>query len=512
MCCPPLRSESQLLSDALAIWSAGVRAVQGHHLISQQIRCDGRTLEIPEHDLEIDLRPIRRITVLGGGKAGRSMAVGLEQILGPYADRFHLSGQLNVPAELESRGWELESPGTVASSWLDLRGELQFRSQDHPTRWIALDEVRPPGQNLVTPLAVEKTQAILERASRMEERDLCIVLLSGGGSALLSSPPPEIGWETKNQVTQWLSQRGAPIEHLNQVRGALSQIKSGGLLRRCGAGTVLTLVLSDVLGDPPPIIASGPTWLPTTHQLEQKTMALAQLDRYDPHRELPGRIYDYLSHLTDLSPDVRPSQAVHHYCVLGNLAVAVDAAGVVAERLGYSHSMHIQRALPPSSPALQHPSPGHAPPTADQEGQHLARMLHQMRRQPGPDCLITGGEPVVHLGDAPRDSLGGRNQQLALAAICESLKTTSDGTRGICLVAGGTDGEDGPTAAAGACLLPSMNLPQGHNAQQYRDLNDAFHFFQQHGGLLLSGGTGTNVCDLRVGVVDRIQPQPGRDR
>jgi hydroxypyruvate reductase len=151
---------------------------------------------------------------------------------------------------------------------------------------------------------------------------------------------------------------------------------------------------------------------------------------------------------------------------------------------------------------------------AEDMGVHLLGMAQQMRSSPGPDCLITGGEPTVQLAAAEIRGKGGRNQQLALAALCKVLESSSGARnplQGICLLSGGTDGEDGPTDAAGAFIsaatvdkLRELKL----NPHDFLRRNDAYTFFEKSGGLIRTGPTHTNVCDVRVAVVDRVQPQP----
>jgi hydroxypyruvate reductase len=167
--------------------------------------------------------------------------------------------------------------------------------------------------------------------------------------------------------------------------------------------------------------------------------------------------------------------------VIGNNATAVDAAGVEAERLGYSHAMTCANS--PEGPA-------------EAVATKFVEMARAMRGQAEPDCLITGGEPTVRLCNLADRGLGGRNQQLALAALA-----LEPDWRGLALVAGGTDGEDGPTDAAGALVdetvvrrVRELNL----DPQAYLRRNDAYHFFQQVGALIKTGPTHTNVCDLRV--------------
>ena len=162
------------------------------------------------------------------------------------------------------------------------------------------------------------------------------------------------------------------------------------------------------------------------------------------------------------------------------------APDVEAERLGYSHAMI---AATRSERA------------AELVGRHLAGMALSMRDSSGPNCLISGGEPTVKLVDEPQRGKGGRNQQLVLAAL-EELGDCE----GICLLSGGTDGEDGPTDAAGAIVdgeVVRAVTKSGLNASDYLARNDAYAFFEQCGGLLITGPTSTNVCDVRVVVVQR---------
>ena len=169
--------------------------------------------------------------------------------------------------------------------------------------------------------------------------------------------------------------------------------------------------------------------------------------------------------------------------------MAVDAAGVEAERLGYSHAMI----------SMQEEG------TAEEVGRHLAKMALRMKTQPGPNCLISGGEPVVKLIDAAERGLGGRNQQRVLAALLD-LEKQPQPTAGLVLLSGGTDGEDGPTDAAGAFCnaeIIAAARRQGLDPGDFLRRNDAYHFFEAAGGLIKTGPTQTNVCDLRVVVIDR---------
>ena len=170
--------------------------------------------------------------------------------------------------------------------------------------------------------------------------------------------------------------------------------------------------------------------------------------------------------------------------LIGNNATAVDAAGMEAEHLGYNHAM-----ISATEPEA----------TAEEVAQHLVEMAQSMRREQKTNCLVSGGEPTVHLAPAAERGLGGRNQQLVLAALC-----ALEDWRHLALLSGGTDGEDGPTDAAGALVneqIAEAARNQALDAAYYLKRNDAYHFFQQVGGLLQTGPTHTNVCDLRVLVV-----------
>jgi glycerate 2-kinase len=147
---------------------------------------------------------------------------------------------------------------------------------------------------------------------------------------------------------------------------------------------------------------------------------------------------------------------------------------------------------------------------ADEIGIHLSNLAVQMRDQPGPDCLITGGEPTVKLAPPAARGKGGRNQQLVLAALVELQRNHSDSNSspGLAILSGGTDGEDGPTDAAGAILdeaVVAQMLQHGLDPRDYLCRNDAYHFFQPLGGLIKTGPTHTNVCDVRVVVVGRTE-------
>lgn len=451
------RSAEQLRSDALRIWQAGVQAVRSDRLVREAVRVEGERLLIGDL-AHIDLARVRRIEVVGAGKAGAGMAAGLEEALGDkLLASTKVSGWINVPADC-------------------LR----------PLKRIHLHPARPAGVNEPTAAGVAGSEEILRRVSALGPDDLCLCLISGGGSALLPAPIAGITLADKQQVTRRLSGAGANIEQLNAVRKQLSRIKGGGLARACRAGRLVSLIISDVLGDPLDVIASGPTVLDRSTPQQ----ALAVLKQFHAAEAgISPAVFRCLEQKVPVVANAAAACGVDNL-VIGNNARAVDAAGEAAVALGYTAAMDAAKALEGQ---------------AEDVGRRHAQMALRMLSQRGPDCLITGGEPVVRLIDESRRGQGGRNQQLVLAALIALADTALAGT---IVLSGGTDGEDGPTDAAGAfadaeVLRAARAL--GLDPADYLARNDAYRFFEPPGALIKTGPTHTNVCDLRVVLVERVE-------
>jgi hydroxypyruvate reductase len=454
------RSTPELRRDARLIWNAGLEAVRSERLVRGALGVEGDVLAAGPERLE--LRGLDRIVVVGAGKAGAGMAAAVEEVLGPrLLDQKRVTGWVNVPEDCV-----------------------------RPLGRIHLHGARPPGVNEPTAAGVAGTNQILALVESLGPRDLCLCLISGGGSALLPAPAEGVGLEDKLAVTRHLSAAGATIQQLNTVRKQLSRVKGGGLARACRASRLVSLVISDVLGDPLDAIASGPTVPdPSTPQ-----DALAVLERFDsPMAGVPARVFEYLhakaAKARDIVPNVRSLPSVVNL-VIGNNATAVEAAGWEARRLGYA-------------PILE--SAPHCEGLAEDVGRRLARLGCRMRAEPGPNCLVSGGEPVVQLVPAAQRGQGGRNQQLVLAALVE---LGSAGGEDVVILSAGTDGEDGPTDAAGAVgdeALRAAAAAAGLDPAAFLARNDAYHFFRPLGGLVETGPTHTNVCDLRVVLVGRAE-------
>jgi glycerate-2-kinase len=356
--------------------------------------------------------------------------------------------------------------------------------------------------------------------------DLCIALISGGGSALLPAPIDGISLADKLAVTQFLSAAGADIAELNTVRKQLSRVKGGGLLRACRAGRMVALVISDIPGDPLELIASGPT-VPD-HSTPQDALAIlekytagsgghptgqlsfAQGDGSEAGDEadrpttgsvddgthgagVPAAVFNVLQHHSATKQVRLPPTCRVSNVVIGNNAIAVDAAGQEAERLGYMHALNCASAPEGAVEPI---------------GVHLAAMAAHMLATSGPNCLISGGEGTVKLAPLAERGRGGCNQQTVLAALVE-LSRKFDGTESpgdLVILSGGTDGEDGPTDAAGAFVdwaVIEEATRLGLDPIDYLRRNDAYHYFGPLEALIKTGPTHTNVCDVRVVLVER---------
>ncbi len=457
---------SRITLDAIEIWRAGVDAVRADLIVKREVRGDRHTVFVQGQPWE--LNPIGRVIIVGAGKATFKMAQGL------------MAALENIAPEIERIGW-INIPEGTADGPLDPR--------------IEACQSRPLGANEPTPLVITGTQRIIELVSDAGPSDTVICLLSGGGSALLCAPVLGITLEDKLRVTRALSSNGASIEQLNLVRSALSRVKRGGLARSCNAKQMITLVLSDVLGDPLETIASGPTVSGSPIDLVAVINLMDSIVRQDYH-QIPTSVWRNLVQRgvrAKQDPELPEQvQSNHAHYVLANNASAVDAAGSEAVRRGYAYYME-------SSPQSEG--------SAEDVGRALVRQCMRLADHPEIQCLITGGEPSVVLPATRLRGKGGRNQHLVLAALDELQRqgVQSDQLAKMALLSGGTDGEDGPTDAAGAWMDTSVyqkSIALGLDAKDYLARCDSYNFFGQTNSLLKTGPTHTNVCDIRVAIFD----------
>ncbi len=440
---------SRMRKDAARIWTAAIEAVRPARLMADRLRREGDRLVVADR-LEWPVDP-QRGYVLGIGKAAADMVAGLADVMGDWP----LEGII-----LTKDGHGRPVPGCrmleAAHPLPDQRGEAAAREVLH---WLRTG--LPPGAPLV-------------------------VALSGGGSALFCLPAEGITLADKIAVNDLLLSCGADIREINAIRKHLSAVKGGQLARLVGSRPVLTLVISDVVGDPLDAIASGPTVPdPTTF-----ADALAVLDRYDLRHRVPPAVRQRLEKGSDrqLEETVKPGDPVFENkrtVVLGNNFVACEAAAGEAEARGYT---------PVVLSSLMDGD------TAACARFHQALVREAVRSghpAAAPVCVISGGETTVTVTG---DGRGGRNQEYVLHWV----RMLAELEAPVVVASVGTDGTDGPTDAAGALAdneTGGRAGAAGLDPVEFLADNDSFHFFDALDDLIRTGPTGTNVMDVRLHLV-----------
>lgn len=433
---------ARLREDARRVLEAALAATQAGAAVRHALRTDGDTLHVG--DTELDLRAIRRILMVGAGKAVPAMARGALEVLGDRIAGGTLTTRHGHAISLpEIEVWEAGHPLPDACG---LAGAAR-----------ALQTVRGAGPD-----------------------DLVLCLLTGGASALWPAPPRGIGLGDLQTATDALLRAGTPIGELNAVRRHLSRIGGGGLARAAAPARILTLLVSDVVGDAPEAIGSGPT--------VPDSATFADALRVLRHRLPAGhvRVRAYLAagaageHPETAKPgDAAFRRASHH--VVARNRDALEAAARRGAELGYRAQI-VNDALRGEAAAA---------------GRKVAQVALRARDGSGPRLLLWGGETVVTVRGG---GTGGRCQELALAAALEL-----DGAAGIAVAALGTDGSDGPTAAAGALVdggTVRRAAATGHSAADCLARNDSHPLLRAAGDLLVTGPTGTHVNDVVAALVD----------
>lgn len=435
------------------ILAAAVAAVEPGAAMRRCLRRTGDYLHIG--DMVYDLRTFDRIWIVGAGKAGAPMAAAAADILGE-----RLTGGVVVVKE-----------GHIAAEHMAaLRPRVEVLEAGHP-----LPDAR----------GVAAGERIADLLHHTGACDLVLALISGGGSALLTRPAPGITLDDLQRLTALLLACGASINEINTLRRHLDILKGGGLAHLAAPSAVATLILSDVVGDPLDVIASGPTVAdPTTF-----ADALGVLERYGVTNQAPAAILDRLQHgvrgeIAETPKPGDPALARVHNLIIGSNRLAVEAALTTARNEGFNTLL--------LTTFLQG------------EARVVGRVLAAIAREiavsnqpiPRPACVIAGGETTVTLRG---DGRGGRNQELALAAAADLA-----GAPGALLVALATDGGDGPTDAAGA-VVSHATIPRaaalGIDVTAALARNDSYPFFAALDDLLRPGPTQTNVNDLALIVV-----------
>lgn len=457
-----LRNDPAVRGRMLAILQAALAAVRPDLAVKAQLHRTGSLLSVAGE--VIDLAACRRIFVLGAGKAGAPMVQAVEEILG---DR--ITGGLVVVKE----------------------------GHAGPTQHVELVEA---GHPVPTEAAFAAGARVLALARAAEAGDLVLVLLSGGGSALLeaSGPHPKPGPVPANisladlqALTAALLACGATIGEINCLRKHLSLIKGGQLARAAYPARIATLVLSDVVGSPLDVIASGPTVPDPTTWADAWQIVV----KYNLADRLPAAVIARLQaglggELPDTPKPGDPLFAHNQVVVVGDNRVAALAAVRQAQALGYNSLL------------LTTFVEGEAKEVALAAAALAKEVLASGHPLPPPACLVLGGETTVTLSGpaAPPPGRGGRNQELALAAAI-----ALDGVAHVCLAALATDGSDGPTDGAGG-IVDGGTLGRGSALQRSAagalHHHDAYPYLEATGDLLRSGPTQTNVNDLIIILID----------
>ena len=385
-----------------------------------------------------------RLIVIGFGKASFPMALALDETLGDLIDK-----------------------GIIITKYGHAPGELRkFRiiEAGHPI----------PDEN-----GAMGTGEIINLIMGSTAKTLVVTLVSGGGSALFVLPMDDILLQEKQVMTSLLLEAGADISELNAVRKHISRVKGGGLAEKAFPSTIVSLILSDVIGDRLDVIASGPTAPdPTTY-----TDALAVLEKYGLMEKAPPAVVRLLkAGEKGLLPETpKPWSPVFHHVInsiIGNNRSALEAARLKALDFGLNGEI------------MADDITGEARKT----GKWLARkaLAAMLEKGEEPFCMVSGGETTVTVTGKGK---GGRNMELALAFALEI-----EGTPGITLLSAGSDGTDGPTDAAGA-MVDGMTAIRARNMgldpEAYLRDNDSYTFFRKAGGLFVTGPTGTNVMDMQ---------------
>ncbi|MGH9584080.1 MAG: glycerate kinase type-2 family protein, partial [Bryobacteraceae bacterium] len=313
-------------------------------------------------------------------------------------------------------------------------------------------------------------------------RDLLLVAISGGASALLTAPAPPVTLADKQETTGLLLRAGASIYELNAVRKHLSMLKGGRLAALAYPATVLTLLLSDVIGDLLDVIGSGPT-APDGSTFPD---ALAVLNKYRLLPQVPVRVREYLDggarglHAETPKPGEPLFRRVHHV-IVGSNRLALEAAASAAKKLGFRTLL------------LASSMQGETREVAQVHAQILREMVTSGNPVRPPACILSGGETTVTVHGP---GIGGRNQEFALAAAISIA-----GLPSAIVLSAGTDGTDGPTDAAGA-IASGTTLERaarmGLDARRHLSENDSYPFFDALGDLVRTGPTGTNVMDIHL--------------
>lgn len=443
-----MRTTSELRRQAKDIFDHALKAVDPARLIRENVKLDGQILNVAEK--EYNLRDTGRVFLIAIGKAAAPMAQALEEIL---------ENRLDTGIVVVKYGYALSFK------------KIKVVEAGHP-----VPDCR----------SVEATETVLKLASNAGKKDLVFCLLSGGGSALLCGPPEGVTIGDIKSLTKLLLSSGADIHEVNTVRKHVSTINGGRLARAVYPASIINLIISDVVGNQPDMVSSGPT-LPNRTTFED---AVDILNKYNLVKKTPRSIYRYLARGMQGEAGEGPDKGdpCFRRCytlLLGSNALALEAAERRAKRLGFN-SIRLSSSIT-----------GEARVVAGLIVAVAKEVLWSGRPIARPACILAGGETTVTLVGK---GIGGRNQEFALAAALEM-----EGCGSMVVLSGGTDGTDGPTDADGAvvdtntCRRAKEKLRM--DAADYLRRNDSYNFFRRAGGHLITGPTRTNVMDIMMALI-----------
>lgn len=438
-------------ADALDILEYAVERVQPRFAIQRAVRIEGETLWLDE--LSIDLNGVRRIFIIGFGKASGQMATELERVLN---DR--ISGGVVIVKHGLTDFCSTKVLAQRVENGTFCSRKVKIMTGQHPV---------PTVEN------VKATERLLKVVDKASAGDIIICLISGGGSALLTLPKQGISIKDISRTSELLITSGASIDEINAVRKHLSQVKGGQLAARTHPARLVSLIVSDVVGDRLDVIASGPT----APDMSTYSDAIGVLQKYGLWMRVPSSVRMTLEDgkkglLPETPKDGDPIfESVYNRIILNNKVMLLAAA---EKAMDGGYSPHIVQ---------------------DATGESRAEALKQLKdalRLKTPSCLISGGETTVKVTGSGK---GGPNQEFVLACVEELA-----GKR-IVVAAIDSDGIDGFTDTAGAVadgnsLRRAMKL--GLSPAKFLEDNDSYHFFKKYGDLVMTGQTGTNVNDLRI--------------
>jgi hydroxypyruvate reductase len=439
-----VKSVAELKDAARAIQRAALSAADPAAAVRGNLRVSGTTMIACGREYPLD----RAVLVLSAGKASRAMADAALDILGRHVSETIVVMPHGYPA-----------PGR--------RARMTVFEAGHPL---------PDEQGMAA------ARLIASRTAALGHGDLCLLLLSGGGSSLLALPHPPLTLQDKVETTSLLLRCGADIHEINTVRKHLSAIK-GGRLASGSEGTIVTLAISDVVGDELSFIASGPTMPDPTTFVD----ALEVLGRYDLLESVPFAAKAFLERGVSGGEPETPKTLPERFSssVIASSCSAVDAAAREARRQGFE----------------PHVLTTELRGEAREAGRSMAAVARRVRDQgqplPTPACILAAGETTVTIVGTGR---GGRNQEIALSA---ALELSED--HGILLASFATDGKEGNTDAAGGFASGETigaGMRAGLDPHACLAANDAHRFLEAAGDLIVTGPTGTNVNDITCVLVE----------